>query len=55
MMPKDIRDDLDFLLAESGYLRGWCVECDLENDDVADNEWVAAAKRVAEWVKENCK
>jgi hypothetical protein len=44
-MPDDIRDDLDYLLTESGYLRGWCVECDMENDEVADGEWV----------KENCK
>jgi hypothetical protein len=54
-MPDDIRDDLDYVLTESGYLRGWCVECDLENDEVADGEWVAAAKRVAKWVEENCK
>lgn len=54
-MPDDIRDDLDYLLEDAFSEYGWCDECGERYDNAVSDEWVMAAKRLAEWVKENCK
>ena len=51
-MPDDVAEALDYVLENDGWARDWELDGPTKYHD---KDYVALAKLLAEWVKENCK